>query len=82
MMSEYFSTVENLYRQRNLNFVSHETWSQHEATVAGMLGNPLVARWWQSPVTPFSPSLRTTINRAKSELGDDAVWNYTPLAEL
>ena len=82
MMSEYFSTVENLYRQRNLNFVSHETWSQHEATVAVLLGNPLVARWWQSPVTPFSPSLRTTINRAKSELGDDAVWNYTPLAEL
>ena len=80
--AEYFSTVENLYRQRNLNFVSHETWSQHEAATAGMLGNPLVARWWVDGVTPFSPSFRATIDRARSELGDDAVWHYTPLAEL
>jgi len=82
IISEYFSIVENLFRQRKLDFVSYETWSQHEATVAGMLLNPLIGRWWVSGVTPFSPSFRTAIDRAKTELGDDTVWKYTPLSEL
>ena len=52
-----------------------------EATVAGMLSNPLLTRWWKSGVTPFTPSFRETVDKAKMKLGG-GVWKYTPLAEL
>ncbi|HIG41594.1 MAG: hypothetical protein ABGY96_24095 [bacterium] len=81
-MSELFSIADHLYRQRELNFLSVETWEQHEAMVVGMLLNPLVARWWATKVTPDSTAFRTRIDQARSELGDDAVWEYTPLSEI
>jgi len=82
LISEYFSIVENHFRQRDLNFLSHETWLQHGATVAGMLLNPLVERWWVSGVTPFSESFRRAVNQVRSDLGEDVGWEYTPLSEL
>ena len=81
-ISEYFSIVENHFRQRDLNFLSHETWLQHGAAVAGMLANPLIARWWVNGVTPFSESFRTAIEEIQMEQGDQAGWTYTPLSEL
>ena len=80
-VAEYFYLVENLYRQRELGFLSDETWSQHEMAVAGLLLHPLLDTWWQSGVSPYSPAFKASIDQARDSLGD-AVWQYTPIAEL
>ena len=81
-VAEYFFLVENLYRQRELGFLSLETWSQHESAIAGLLLHPVLQRWWESGVSPYSAEFRQAIDRRRAELGEDAVWHYTPIAEL
>lgn len=81
-VAEYCFVVENLYRQRKLGFLSIETWSQHEATIAGLLLNPLLGRWWDSGVSPYSAEFRKVIDAARKNLPEDAVWQYTPIADL
>jgi hypothetical protein len=82
MVAEYFFLVENLYRKRKLGFLSLETWSQHESAVAGLLLHPILQRWWESGVSPYSAEFRRVIDHRRDELGADAVWQYTPIAEL
>ncbi|MDX1556100.1 MAG: hypothetical protein R3212_08745 [Xanthomonadales bacterium] len=81
-VAEYFFVVENLYRQRTLGFLSLETWSQHEKAVAGLLLHPLLQRWWESGVSPYSLEFREVIDARRRELPSDAVWHYTPIADL
>jgi len=80
-IAEYFFLVENLYRQREIEFLSLESWKQHERAVAGLLLNPTLAAWWESGVSPFSEEFVAQVNRAREELGD-AVWSYTPMTEF
>lgn len=80
-IAEYFYLVESMFRQRQIKFLSEASWQQHRHTVAGILLNPLLARWWESGVSAFSPEFVTNINAARHELGD-AVWSYTPIADL
>ena len=80
-VAEYFYIVENLYRQRNLGFLSLETWSQHEKAVAGLLLHPMIQRWWESGVSPYSIEFKQAIDVRREELGD-AVWRYTPIADI
>ena len=81
-VAEYFFTVENFYRQHKVGFLSVETWSQHEAAVAGLLLHPILQRWWDSGVSPYSQEFRKAIDERRKALGDDAVWHYTPIADL
>ena len=80
-VAEYFYLVENLYRQRKLGFLSLETWSQHEKAVAGLLLYPMLQRWWESGVSPYSTEFKEAIDARREELGD-AVWSYTPIADI
>ena len=81
LVAEYVFLVESLYRQRQLGFLGHDSWSQHQGTVAGLLLHPLIESWWKSGVSPYSPEFKAAIDDARSELGD-AVWSYTPLSDL
>lgn len=81
LVAEYFFLVESLFRQRELSFLSHESWQQHLRAVAGLLLHPLVESWWASGVSPYSAAFKATIDTRKSELGD-AAWSYSPLSEL
>lgn len=81
-VAEYFFIVENFYRQHKVGFLSLETWAQHEAAVAGLLLHPVLQRWWESGVSPYSAEFRAVIDARRRELGDDAVWHYTPIADL
>ncbi len=81
-VAEYFFVVENLYRQKKLGFLSLETWSQHEAAIAGLLLNPLLSRWWESGVSPYSVEFREAIDNRRKQLPEDAVWRYTPIADI
>lgn len=80
-VAEYFFLVENLYRQRQLGYISQDTWSQHEAAVAGLLRHPVLQRWWASGVSPYSQAFRKVIDEAYGELGEGS-WEYTPIADL
>lgn len=80
-VAEYFYLVENMFRQRQIEYLSHSSWQQHRAAVAGVLLNPLLTRWWESGVSPFSTEFVSNINAAREELGD-AVWSYTPIADI
>ncbi len=81
-VAEYFFVVENLYRQRQLGFLSLETWTQHEKAIAGLLLNPVLGRWWESGVSPYSQEFRNVIEARRKELPADAVWKYTPIADI
>ena len=81
-VAEYFFVVENLYRQRKLGFLSLQTWSQHEAAIAGLLLNPLLDRWWESGVSPYSQEFKDVIEARRKELPEDAVWQYSPIADI
>jgi len=81
-VAEYCFVVENLYRQRNLGFLSHETWTQHESTIAGLLLHPMLDRWWESGVSPYSAEFKRVVDQRRRELPDDATWQYTPIADL
>ena len=81
LIAEYLFLVENLYRQREVGFLSRESWLQHETAVAGLLVHPLVAAWWESGVSPYSAAFKAEIERARESLGD-AVWQYIPMADL
>ena len=80
-VAEYFFLVENLYRQRQLGFISQDTWSQHESAVAGLLRHPVLQRWWASGVSPYSGAFRNAIDAAREELGE-GTWEYKPISEL
>jgi hypothetical protein len=80
-VGEYFSIVENLYRQREMGLVSDELWSQHAATVAGLLAYPLVDSWWASGITPMSPTFKATIDQARTDVGA-AAWKYSQASEI
>jgi hypothetical protein len=81
LVAEYFFLVEGLYRQRQLGFLGHDSWAQHEGALAGLLVHPLIDSWWSSNVSPFSPDFKVHIESARSKLGDP-LWSYTPLSEL
>ena len=81
LVAEYFFLVENLYRQREMNLVSGQTWIQHSKAAAGLLNHPLLTSWWNSGVSPYSIEFIAAIDIASRELGE-AVWSYTPLSEL
>ena len=81
LLAEYVFLVESLYRQRQLGFLGHDSWSQHQNAVAGLLLHPVIESWWESGVSPYSPEFKSAIDGARSELGD-AVWSYTPLSDL
>jgi hypothetical protein len=81
-VAEYCFVVENLFRQQKLGFLSRETWTQHESTIAGLLLHPLLDRWWESGVSPYSQEFRDVIEAARKKLHGDAVWQYTPIADL
>ena len=81
LVAEYLFLVESLYRQRQLGFLGHDSWTQHQGAVAGLLLHPVIESWWESGVSPYSPEFKAAINGARAELGD-AVWSYTPLSDL
>ncbi len=81
LVAEYFYLVENLYRQRQLGFLSLETWSQHEQTVTGLLNHPVLNRWWGSGVSPYSAEFRAAID-AVLATQTDGQWSYRPIADL
>ena len=81
LVAEYLFLVESLYRQRQLGFLGHDSWNQHQSAVAGLLLHPVIDSWWESGVSPYSPEFREAINAARTELGD-AIWSYTPLSDL
>ena len=81
LVAEYLFLVESLYRQRQLGFLGHDSWNQHQSAVAGLLLHPVIASWWESGVSPYSPQFREAINAARTELGD-AVWSSIPLSDL
>ena len=80
-VAEYFYLVENMFQQWQIGYLSDDSWQQQSQVVAGTLLNPLLARWWESGVSPFSAAFTDNVNAAREELGD-AVWSYTPLAEI
>ena len=80
-ISEYCSLVESVFRQRRMGYISREWWLQHERSVTGLLAHPLVHRWWESGVTPYSESFKNAIDKAKADRGHIA-WKYTPLSDL
>ena len=80
-VAEYFHVVENLYRQRELGFLSLESWLQHEKVAAGLLVHPLLKSWWRSGVSSYSNEFRGAIDDRRQSLGD-AVWSYKPIADL
>jgi hypothetical protein len=81
LVAEYVFLVECLFRQRELGFLSDESWEQHRGTVAGLLLHPLPASWWESTVSPYSPEFKFAIDSARSQPGG-AVWSYKPLSDL
>jgi hypothetical protein len=81
LVAEYLFLVESLFRQRQLGFLGHDSWNQHQSTVAGLLLHPLIETWWKSGVSPYSPEFRAAIDGARAKLAD-AVWSYTPLSDL
>jgi hypothetical protein len=81
LVAEYFFLVESLFRQRQLEFISQDTWRQHQGVAAGLLLHPVIESWWKSGVSPFSPEFVSAIDAARSTLGD-AIWSYKPLSDL
>ena len=81
-VAEYFFMVENMFRQRQSGFLGEASWMQHRQAIAGLLLNPLLARWWVTGVSPFSNEFVANINQAREEIGPDVVWSYTPIADI
>ena len=81
LVAEYLFLVESLYRQRQMGFLGHDSWSQHQSAVTGLLLHPVIESWWESGVSPYSPEFKAAINSARSVLGD-SVWSYPPLSDL
>ena len=70
LVAEYFFLVESLYRQRQLGFLGHDVWEQHQRVVAELLCHPMFESWWESGVSPYSPEFRETINKARLTVSD------------
>lgn len=81
LVAEYFFLVESLYRQRQLGFLGHDSWEQHQRAVAGLLLHPVLESWWESGVSPYSPEFTDAINKARPNV-DDMTWSYSPLSDL
>ena len=81
LVAEYLFLVESLYRQRQLGFLGHDSWEQHQRAVAGLLRHPVLESWWESGVSPYSPEFIKAINKARSNVGDMS-WSYSPLSDL
>ena len=82
LVAEYFFLVEGMYRQHQSGYLSHSSWQQHRAAVAGLLLNPLLERWWATGVSPFSAEFRQEVDTARAELPAEAVWSYTSIADI
>jgi hypothetical protein len=70
LVAEYFFLVESLYRQRQLGFLGHDVWEQHQSVVTGLLCHPMLDSWWESGVSPYSTEFREAINKARLTVGD------------
>jgi hypothetical protein len=81
LVAEYFFLVESLFRQRQLGFLGHDSWTQHLGTAASLLAHPVLESWWNSGVSPFSPDFVAVVDNAKSKLGE-STRVYIPLSEL
>ena len=81
LVAEYLFMVESLYRQRELGFLGHDIWAQHQNAAVSLLRHPVIESWWESGASPYSPEFKLAINDARSELGD-SVLSYTPLSDL
>ena len=80
-IAEFFVMTESHYRQWQKGYLSNDSWDVYKNTAAGLLGNPLVKRWWASGVSPYSKDFKKSIDKAVIELGNK-VWNYTPLSDI
>jgi hypothetical protein len=80
-VAEYFFLVESLFKQKKLACLSEESWEGHELTVLGMLQNPLVKRWFDSGVSPYSAEFVNYLNQ-RMAAGGKQTWEYSPLSEL
>jgi hypothetical protein len=81
LVAEYFFLVEGLFKQQKHGFISPGTWSAHERTIAGLLQNEIVRKWWNSGVSPFSEAFARHVN-GLIESPLPSTWAYTPLTEL
>lgn len=80
-VAEYLFLVESLYRQWRMDYLSDASWEPHRRTAIGLLSNPLVRRWWDSGVSPFSAEFRVYCGQMLSAEAPDA-WSYRPLSDL
>lgn len=80
-VAEYLFLVESLYRQWRMDYLSDASWEPHRRTAIGLLSNPLVRRWWDSGVSPFSAEFRAYFGQMLSVEAPDA-WSYRPLSDL
>ena len=60
-MSEFFHMSEGVFRQYKTGFLAHESWSEYERTLVGMLQAPLVRDWFIDNHAPFSREFRRHI---------------------
>jgi len=81
LVAEYFFLVEGLFKQYRLGFLSDDSWEQHERTLIGLFGNPIVREWWDSGVSPYSREFISHLNKAVAE-SLDPKWGYTALGDL
>jgi len=81
VIADYFLSVEGLYNQYSLGYVSNESWMQHKRVVLGMLKHPLIRRWWDNRTTPITD---TFWNRLTVDLQDDipGEWKFQKLSDL
>jgi hypothetical protein len=80
-VAEYLFLVESLYRQWRMDYLSDASWEPHRRTTIGLLSNPLVRRWWDSGVSPFSGEFRAYFDRVLATETSPA-WSYRPLSDL
>jgi hypothetical protein len=81
LVAEYFFLVESLYRQRELGFLGHDSWEQHQRAAVGLPLHPMIESWWESGVSPYSPEFKSVIDGARSDIGEKS-WSYSPLSDL
>ena len=83
-VAEYLFLVESLYRQRRLAFLSDTSREPHRRTAPGLLLNPLIRRWWDSGVPPFSGEFKDHFDELLSAAatGDEDGRSYRPLSDL
>lgn len=81
LVAEYFFLVEGLFKQRQLGFLSDDSWEQHERTLAGLLENQVVKEWWESGVSPYSREFIVHLDSVRAARIEEK-WGYTALSDL